>query len=534
MGYLGRWLPVVLGGVALVAIVQPVLAKTPAEIEAIAKASTVKIEFGTVIGTGVIVHQQGQVYSLVTNRHVVCGEGLCNQLPQNRRYRLSLPDGQQMQIDAKNVQFLGKDLDLAVIRFTSNRSYSLVKMAAPGKLKAEDAVFTAGFPLESRQFNFNQGKAIAVVNRRIQGDKGGYSVIYDAGTWPGMSGCGVFDNDGNLVAIHGLGDKYKSKIDIGGNSKIGSKIGYNRGIPIRWLIQGLGETGIIVGERTSLSAIRVTSNMVPEVADEYFIIGFNKFVEPGTDVIAGKKEAIQQFTKAIQLNPNYSYAYHARAYTYHQVGDFQKSLTDYNKAIALNPNNAFVHNSRGVLKADKLNDLQGALADYNKAISLSPDFEEAYLNRGVLKADKLNDLQGALADYNKAITLNPDLADAYVNRGLLKIYKLNNPQGALTDYNKAITLNPDLAETYLNRGLLKVGELNDPQGALVDFNKAIQINPQFTNAYGARGQLKATKLNDRPGGITDLRQAASLARAQGNTQILQTILGILNQLGATE
>jgi tetratricopeptide (TPR) repeat protein len=616
VGYLGNWLPVVWSGVALVALASPVLAKTPAEIAAVAKAVTVKIEHSNEIGTGVIVHKQGQVYSLVTNRHVVCGSGLCNQLPSGRQYRLSLPDGQQIQVSAKNIQLLGQGLDLAVIQFTSNQSYSIVRLEEPGKLRsqsklrAQDAVFTAGFPGVSRQFEFGQGEAIAVVDRRIQGDRGGYSIVYNSPTLPGMSGGGVFNQYGELVAIHGQGDKYKSGTEVD-DARVGEKIGLNRGIPIRWLVQGLGEKGIMVGERSSLSA-NVSPAQAPKVADEYFIAGFNKFVDPGTNITAGKKEAIAAFTKAIQLNSQYFYAYYVRAVAYYQIGEFQKALADCNKAIslqkssgdALNPSLAGAYYNRGNLKEEQLNDPQGALADYNQAIALNPKYVDAYINRGNLKASKLNDLQGALNDYNQAVALNPKLiapyynrgvlrqvrlndpqgaladynqvialnpnyANAYISRGALKADSLNNPHGALLDYNKAIALDPNSAKAYYNRGNLKVEKLNDPQGALVDFNRAIAlnpndaavyinrgvlksnklndhqgaladlnravaINPNLVNAYAARGVLKATTLKDRPGAIADLRQAARLARAQGQTQLLQNIVGVLNQLGATE
>jgi tetratricopeptide (TPR) repeat protein len=525
MAYLGNWWPVVLGGVAVVALVSPAMAKTPEAIEALAKTVTVKIEYERAIGTGVIVYRQGQVYSLVTNRHVVCGSGLCTKLPAGRRYRLSLPDGQQIKVNANNIKLLGKDLDLALIQFASSRNYAVTRVAAPGKLKTSEPVFTSGFPEEYREFGFGQGEAIAVVNRRIQGDQGGYSVIYDSPTLPGMSGGGVFNSDGDLVAIHGRGDKYRTNTELGDDSRLGNKIGLNRGIPVRWLIQSLGEMGIVVGERIPLSAIRVAATQVPEVADEYFITGFNRYVEPGADVIAGKKEAIQSFTKAIQLNARYSRAYFMRAYAYAQISEFQNALADYSQAIALNPKYAEAYNNRGSLKHEKLNDPQGALADYNQAIALNPNLADAYYNRGLLQDEQLNNPQGALADFNKAITLNPNLADAYVSRGILKDEQLNDPPGALADFNQAIALNPNLAQAYNNRGILKKKKLNDPQGALADYNQAIALNPNYTDAYYNRGLLKDEQLNDPQGALADYNQAIALkpkfARAHNNRGLLK-------------
>jgi hypothetical protein len=43
--------------------------------------------------------------------------------------------------------------------------------------------------------------------------------------------------------------------------------------------------------------------------------------------------------------------------------------------------------------------------------------------------------------------------------------------------------------------------------------------------------LKYTKLNDRSGGIVDMRKAADLAKAQGNTRLLNLALQQLQSWG---
>jgi tetratricopeptide (TPR) repeat protein len=368
-----------------------------------------------------------------------------------------------------------------------------------------DAVYTAGFP-KREGFLFGQGEAQAVVNKRLVGDGGGYTVIYDAPTLPGMSGGGAFNSEGRLVAIHGQGDKFTENTEAVteadsnyAKAEANSKIGFNRGIPIRWVVQGLGEGGIVVGNRRLPRAVQERV-VAAATADEFFIAGFNKFIEPGADVRGGREEAVRQLSRAIILNPKYTTAYFTRAYINRLLLNFSAALADYNQVIALNPKH-----------------------------------QEAYNNRGNLKSQTLNDPKGALADYNQAIFLNPSYAIAYINRGALKHQKLNDPQGALADYNQAISLNPKYSgEVYSNRGALKEGYLNDPQGALADYNQAIALNPKLADTYINRGALKYNKLNDRPGGIADLRIGYRLHRAQGNTARAQVILDVLRQLGVSE
>jgi tetratricopeptide (TPR) repeat protein len=505
------------GAVAAVVCFAPgAMALSPAEVEQ--KAKAVSVEMLTGVGSGVIIHRQGDLYTVITNRHVVCKARpeSCTDRDIHSSYRLKTSDGRIYQVARSNIKLLkddtGKFLDLAIVQFRSSRSYPVAQVSEPGSLKVEDAVYTAGFP-KGQGWLFGSGKAQAVVNKRLVGDRGGYTVVYNAETLPGMSGGGAFDRDGRLVAVHGVGDRYTNNTqaeEVASNAvkrEVNSKIGYNRGIPVRWVVQSLGESGIVVGNRKPLS--RVGNPTVAATADEFFIAGFNKFVDPGEDFQAGRRESLAQFNRAVALNLRYTIAYFLRAYVKDQLNDPQGTLADYNQAISLNPKFAAAYHNRGLLKYEKLNDPQGALADLNQAISLNPKYAPIYYNRGILKVEKLNDSQGALADYNQAISLNPNYAPAYGNRGNLK-NDLNDSKGALADYNQAISLNPKFASTYNSRGVLKYEKLNDPQGALADYNQAISIDPQDAITYYNRGNLKYQKLNDFQGALADFNRVISL------------------------
>ncbi|MCA2812917.1 MAG: tetratricopeptide repeat protein [Microcystis sp. M090S1] len=196
--------------------------------------------------------------------------------------------------------------------------------------------------------------------------------------------------------------------------------------------------------------------------------------------------ALDDYNKAIELNPNHANAYNNRGNLYQDLQKYELALDDFNKAIEINPNFAILYYNRGVLyRLQEKYDL--ALSDYSKAIDINPNFAEAYVNRGLLYQEDKKKYDLALSDINKAIELNPNYAEAYYNRGLL--YKnLQKYDLALSDWNKAIDINPNLAEAYVNRGVLyRLQEKYDL--ALSEYNQAIDINPKFAGAYYNRGVL---------------------------------------------
>ena len=53
--------------------------------------------------------------------------------------------------------------------------------------------------------------------------------------------------------------------------------------------------------------------------------------------------AIADYTKAIELNPNHADPYYNRGVAYRVKGDHDRAIADYTKAVALNPNDAEVY-----------------------------------------------------------------------------------------------------------------------------------------------------------------------------------------------
>ena len=108
-------------------------------------------------------------------------------------------------------------------------------------------------------------------------------------------------------------------------------------------------------------------------------------------------EAIERYSCAIKLNPNYTDAYNNRGVAYGKQDDCDRALANFDIAIDLNPNYAAAYYNRGGTYSDK-GDYDLAITDYTKAIQLNPDYASAYNNRGVAYSDK-GDYDLAITDY---------------------------------------------------------------------------------------------------------------------------------------
>ena len=82
---------------------------------------------------------------------------------------------------------------------------------------------------------------------------------------------------------------------------------------------------------------------------------------------------IQEFNKAIQLDPDDSDAYNDRGHAYGLLGKYKQAIQDFDKAIQLDPDDALAYIGRGV-SYFFLELYQRALDDYTKAIQLYLDY----------------------------------------------------------------------------------------------------------------------------------------------------------------
>ena len=95
-----------------------------------------------------------------------------------------------------------------------------------------------------------------------------------------------------------------------------------------------------------------------------------------------------------------------RGYEYLQQGNFDLAIEEYTEAIALDPQFASAYNNRGFAYASQ-GDFDRAIADYDQAITLDPQLADAYGNRGIAYANK-GDFDRSIVDVERALELGLD------------------------------------------------------------------------------------------------------------------------------
>ena len=193
--------------------------------------------------------------------------------------------------------------------------------------------------------------------------------------------------------------------------------------------------------------------------------------------------AIERYSHAIDLNPDFAEAYNNRGIAYDNKSEYYRAISDFDMAIQLNPNDAIVYNNRGFSYNNK-SDYDRAIWDFNMAIQLNPNYASAYNNRGFAYNNK-GEYDRAIWDFNMAIQLNPNDTSAYYNRGYAYHMKGMHNQ-AIEDFNIALHLNPNYANAYYNRGIAWL-HLRVWENARLDLtnarNMGVDIIAAFHNIY---------------------------------------------------
>ncbi len=149
--------------------------------------------------------------------------------------------------------------------------------------------------------------------------------------------------------------------------------------------------------------------------------------------------AIEEFSRAIELEPNLSAAWFDRGLARERKGEVERAIADYSRAIALDGTNLAFRLRRGIVRGMAA-DFEGALDDTTWVLARDQRAAPAYVTRSCARRGK-GDFQGAIDDASRAIAIDRTLAMAWLHRGLAR-QRTGQLKGALEDLENYLTLAP--------------------------------------------------------------------------------------------
>jgi len=441
------------------------------QIAALAERVTVVVN-GQNPGSGAIVGKQGDIYWVLTAKHVVATED---------EYNIVTSDGVSHPLNYSTAIKL-PNVDLALVQFTSSQDYPMVEIGDANQVGTGESVYIAGWPhpgsaITQRIFQLTNG---SISGRSVGAAEEGYELVYTNITRSGMSGGPVFNSQGQLIGIHGRAEGEAIYNPDSGNL-VAVKSGFNLGIPINTLIN------LSPGDR-----LPVNPSLPPLLWNW------------GTDLQAQNQfaEALPYYEKLLALDPENVPATINIGLVKHEMGQVDVAVSQWQRAIEIDPKDPEPKLALGVVlyhQGDRdrgLTLVSSALA--SSVILANPDKLKEYL-----WGDSLIDRASELLAYFKAS----------------KITELDWPTSNIRKV--AVSLSADrLAYTTVYEPQIELRDLNSGQTGQIltghsDFVNALDFSPD--------GKILATGSGDRTIKLWDVRSGTEIRTLTGHSESLNEV-----------
>ncbi|MBK7668612.1 MAG: tetratricopeptide repeat protein [Sphingobacteriaceae bacterium] len=273
------------------------------------------------------------------------------------------------------------------------------------------------------------------------------------------------------------------------------------------------------------------------------------------------KEAIVNYSKAIEMDPALEKAYTNRALLYEKENMKAEAVEDYKKLIGFSPKEKELYYNAGRLSFN-LNKFADADGFFRKALERDKDYVEVidleiktlyatrdysfgltvsqyaldikktavnYYHHAVM-FDSLKNYVEAEKEYKNSKYFDSKYIPAYVGLALVQV-KLNKVNDALTTCETALTKDANSNDVFWARSMVYVAK-KDYQNALNDITKVILISPTAFN-HKLRGSIYF-KLGQFQNAVNDYTQALKLNDKDMDAYISRAIAseGALNYRSA--
>lgn len=200
------------------------------------------------------------------------------------------------------------------------------------------------------------------------------------------------------------------------------------------------------------------------------------------DVSEGLNDAMDSYSTAMELNPNYNDAWHGMGETMYALENFKKAIPYYNKSVSITPTyiKGWLGKGKTLLKLERVEDARNS---FNKVIEHYPNTNIDGIEALGAKANALFEL----GNYEEALSCFDEILKYYPNNNFAlegkasMLEKIDKHDEALECYKKAIELNSKDGVS-----MFKVGEIQErlgqPENALRSYQMAVETVPNFDHA----------------------------------------------------
>ena len=230
-------------------------------------------------------------------------------------------------------------------------------------------------------------------------------------------------------------------------------------------------------------------------------------------------EAIAEWRKALDLDPDDGKAHFNLAYALSEGGDLAAAVAEYIKAAALTPNEPVVFANLALAQA-QAGQVDDAIVNYRKALALNPANPAVEADLGTVLARKGLTAEG-LEHLEKAVAASPDSADAR-NKLASVLAKTGRIAEATAHLEKAVALAADSVEYRFSLAyvLVQDGRFAD---AMPQLQKAVELSGgQDWQCFDMLAAVYS-KLDRQDDAIQAGRKALDLAVAAHNDELAQTL-----------
>ena len=191
------------------------------------------------------------------------------------------------------------------------------------------------------------------------------------------------------------------------------------------------------------------------------------------------KSAVDAYNQSLQLDARNSKVLTYRGVALEHMGSYDAAMQDFERALSINPNESGAWQGKAATYIDT-NEYRQAVKAADRAIELaktpSDKAENAYLLRG-FALNRLEDYENALQAFDKAIEIDPKRLDLWQNKAY-SLTKMGRFVEVLKCYEMMTSIEPNNAEIWSKKGEihLALGQINEANEAFSIAKSLIKSN----------------------------------------------------------